>query len=72
MPLRPQGRHRVHVFIFRNEHKLLAASYNGDPQNEYLKFFRLGVDGVFSDFSNTAVAVRTAYLREMGVEPFVQ
>jgi glycerophosphoryl diester phosphodiesterase len=62
----------VHVFTFRNEHKYLAASYNGDPQNEYLKFFRLGVDGVFSDFSNTAFAARTAYLREMGVEPLVQ
>jgi len=36
------------------------------------KFFRLGVDGVFSDFSNTAVAARAAYLREMGVEPLVQ
>jgi glycerophosphoryl diester phosphodiesterase len=61
----------VHVFTFRNEHKYLAADYEGDPQNEFLKFFRLGVDGVFTDFSHTGVAARTAYLREMGVEPLV-
>ena len=62
----------VHVFTFRNEHKYLAASYDGDPVNEFLKFFRLGVDGVFTDFSNTGVVARTAYLREMGVEPLMQ
>ena len=55
----------VHVFTFRNEHKYLAADYDGDPQNEYLKFFRLGVDGVFTDFSNTGVIARTAYLHEL-------
>jgi glycerophosphoryl diester phosphodiesterase len=56
----------VHVFTFRNESKYLAADYKGDPQNEFLKFFGLGVDGVFTDFSNTGVAARTAYLRELG------
>jgi glycerophosphoryl diester phosphodiesterase len=56
----------VHVFTFRNEKKYLAADYNGDPQAEYLKFFRLGVDGVFTDFSNSAVTARTAYLKELG------
>jgi len=56
----------VHVFTFRNERKYLAADYEGDAQKEYLKFFRLGVDGVFTDFSNTAVIARTAYLRELG------
>jgi len=61
----------VHVFTFRNEHKYLAADYQGDPQNEFLKFFRLGVDGVFTDFSHTGVAARAAYLREMGIEPLV-
>jgi glycerophosphoryl diester phosphodiesterase len=55
----------VHVFTFRNERKYLAADYEGDAQSEYLKFFRLGVDGVFTDFSNTAVAARTAYLHEL-------
>jgi glycerophosphoryl diester phosphodiesterase len=56
----------VHVFTFRNERKYLAADYEGDAQKEYLKFFRLGVDGVFTDFSHTAATARTAYLRELG------
>ncbi|UVO40477.1 glycerophosphodiester phosphodiesterase [Bradyrhizobium arachidis] len=56
----------VHVFTFRNEKKYLAADYQADPVQEYLKFFRLGVDGVFTDFTHTGVAARTAYLRELG------
>jgi len=56
----------VHVFTFRNERKYLAADYDGDPQQEYLRFFRLGVDGVFTDFAPTAVTARNAYLRELG------
>jgi glycerophosphoryl diester phosphodiesterase len=56
----------VHVFTFRNEKKYLAANYNGDPNAEYLQFFRLGVDGVFTDFANTGFAARAAYLKELG------
>ncbi len=56
----------VHVFTFRNEKKYLAADYHNDPNLEYLKFFRLGVDGVFTDFTHTGVAARAAYLRELG------
>jgi glycerophosphoryl diester phosphodiesterase len=56
----------VHVFTFRNEKKYLAADYDGDPQKEYLKFFRLGVDGVFTDFTYAGVAARTAYLNALG------
>jgi len=56
----------VHVFTFRNEKKYLAADYRGDPSLEYLKFFRLGVDGVFTDFTHTGVTARTAYIRELG------
>ena len=56
----------VHVFTFRNEKKYLAADYRGDPGLEYLKFFRLGVDGVFTDFTHTGVGARAAYLRELG------
>ncbi|MGL6235054.1 MAG: glycerophosphodiester phosphodiesterase family protein [Segniliparus sp.] len=55
----------VHVYTFRNERKYLAGSYRGDPQAEYLQFFRLGVDGVFTDFTNTAVPARAAYLKEL-------
>ena len=53
----------VHVFTFRDEKKYLAADYGGDPAAEYAKFFRLGVDGVFTDFSNTGFAARAAFQR---------
>ncbi|MRR52539.1 MAG: glycerophosphodiester phosphodiesterase, partial [Rhodocyclaceae bacterium] len=56
----------VHVFTFRNEKRRLASSYMGDPQAEYLQFFGLGVDGVFSEFPDTAVMAREAYLRGGG------
>lgn len=48
----------VHPWTFRNEPMHLAADYGGDPLAEYLQFYRLGVDGVFSDFPDTAVAAR--------------
>lgn len=50
----------VHAFTFRNEKGTLASDYGGDPKKEYIQFFLLGVDGVFSDFSDTAVAGRAA------------
>lgn len=56
----------VHPYTFRNEQRRLASDYKGDPKNEYLAFYRLGVDGLFSDFADTAIAARTAYLKEMG------
>src|SRR5512139_197711 len=52
----------VHAFTFRNEKRHLAHNYEGDPQSEYLQFFRLGVDGVFSEFPDTALAARASYL----------
>ncbi|GAB2484259.1 glycerophosphodiester phosphodiesterase [Comamonas humi] len=55
----------VHVFTFRNEKKYLAGAYQGDPVQEYLAFYRAGVDGVFTDFANTGVAARTRYLDEL-------
>lgn len=54
----------VHPYTFRNEPRFLAADYQGDPQAEYLQFFKLGVDGLFSDFSDTAVKAREAFLRK--------
>lgn len=48
----------VHAYTFRNEPRRLASDYNGDPKAEYKKMFALGVDGVFSDFPDTAVAAR--------------
>ncbi|HET8708542.1 MAG TPA: glycerophosphodiester phosphodiesterase [Pseudomonadales bacterium] len=46
----------VHTWTFRNETFFLAADYAADPKKEYQQFFSLGVDGVFSDFPDTAVS----------------
>jgi len=56
----------VHPFTFRNESRRLASDYKGDPANEYLVFYRLGVDGVFTDFTDTALAARGAWMKEAG------
>ena len=46
----------VTPYTFRNEYIYLAQDYLGDPTAEYLQFFKLGVDGLFTDFPDTAVA----------------
>jgi glycerophosphoryl diester phosphodiesterase len=56
----------VHAYTFRNEKRRLTADAKGDPQAEYLQYYRLGLDGLFSDFADTAIAARSAYLKEMG------
>ena len=56
----------VHAYTFRNEQRRLAATFKGDPKAEYLPYYRLGIDGVFSDFADTALAARADYLKEMG------
>ncbi len=48
----------VHPYTFRDEPVFLAPDYALDPVREYLQFFALGVDGVFSDFGDTAVRAR--------------
>jgi len=52
----------VHPYTFRNEQKRLNSSYAGNPINEYLTFYDLGVDGLFSDFADTAFAARAMFL----------
>jgi glycerophosphoryl diester phosphodiesterase len=52
----------VHPFTFRNEQRRLASDDKGNPINEYLRFYELGVDGLFSDFADTAFAARTMFL----------
>lgn len=54
----------VHPYTFRNEPRYLAPEYKGDPEAEYIQFFKLGVDGVFSDFSDTAVKARDKFLKQ--------
>jgi glycerophosphoryl diester phosphodiesterase len=51
----------VHTWTFRNEQKRLVSDYAGNPVNEYLQFYRLGIDGVFSDFADTAVVARVLF-----------
>ena len=49
---------QVFTWTFRNEPKRLASSFKGDPAAEYKAFYELGVDGLFSDFPDTAVKAR--------------
>jgi glycerophosphoryl diester phosphodiesterase len=56
----------VHAFTFRNEKRRLSASYQGDPKQEYLQYYALGLDGLFTAFTDTALAARAEYLRSVG------
>jgi glycerophosphoryl diester phosphodiesterase len=48
----------VHTWTFRNERQYLGSEYGENPLKEYLQFFCLGIDGLFSDFPDTAVSAR--------------
>ncbi|MBE9057815.1 glycerophosphodiester phosphodiesterase [Sphaerospermopsis sp. LEGE 08334] len=50
----------VHAWTFRNENYFLPLDFQDNPQEEYKLFFELGIDGVFSDFIDTAVNARAA------------
>lgn len=45
-------------YTFRSELTRLASDDKGDPKAEYRRFYEAGVDGVFSDFPDAAVAAR--------------
>ena len=49
---------KIHTWTFRKEEQYLAPDYNKNSQAEYEQFFKLGIDGVFSDFPDIAVDVR--------------
>ena len=51
----------VHPYTFRNEPKRLAFDYGDNPIEEYLRFYEAGVDGLFSDFAETAFAARELF-----------
>ncbi len=61
----------VHVWTMRNENNFLPANLrvgddvasHGDAMAELLAFFDAGVDGVFSDFTQTAVQARRQWLQ---------
>jgi len=49
----------VHTWTFRDD--AFPSGYPGGPVEEYLAFYRLGIDGVFSDFPDTAFASREIF-----------
>ncbi len=55
---------KVHIWTMRNDAPYLDPYYNGDAVAEYLDVFRMGVDGVFTDFADTGVAAREKFLKE--------
>ncbi len=62
----------VHAFTFRDENQFLPADYRigtdpnakGDAFSEYARFFDIGVDGVFADYTDTAIEARDLYYDE--------
>ncbi len=52
----------VHPYTFRNEPSRVGPGFFGNPVAEYLAFYEAGVDGLFSDFADTAVAARVMFL----------
>lgn len=60
----------VHPYTFRNENVFLPTSLQkpglpsdyGDAFAEYAAFYAAGVDGLFSDNPDTAVAARSDFL----------
>ncbi len=48
----------VHPYTFRSDPYFLYGMFDNNPYLEYQTFFDLGVDGVFSDFPDTARLVR--------------
>ena len=49
----------VHTWTFRDD--AFPTGYPGGPVDEYLAFYELGIDGVFSDFPDTAWAAREIF-----------
>jgi len=67
----------VHAYTLRNENAFLDPRHRrgddprayGDAFGEYFRCYRMGVDGVFTDNADTAVAARTEFLRECSTAP---
>jgi glycerophosphoryl diester phosphodiesterase len=59
---------KVHPYTFRSESKYLLSNYKNDPENEYLRFYELGVDGLFTDFPDAAVKARKTYLAKLSAK----
>ncbi|NHN26386.1 glycerophosphodiester phosphodiesterase [Flavobacterium jejuense] len=48
----------VHAYTFRNESRRLLSNYHNNPILEYQAFYNLGLDGLFTDFTDTALLAR--------------
>jgi glycerophosphoryl diester phosphodiesterase len=59
---------KIHSWTFRNEQSQLLSNYGGHPAKEYLQFYNLGIDGVFSDYPDTAFASRELFRLQTGEE----
>lgn len=53
---------KVHPYTFRSDQEFLAPEYTSYAEKEYMQFYALGVDGVFSDFADQAVKAREKWL----------
>ncbi|MFL5204574.1 MAG: glycerophosphodiester phosphodiesterase family protein, partial [Microvirga sp.] len=49
---------QVFTWTFRSEPKRLTSDFKGEPAAEYKAYYALGVDGLFSDFTDHAVKAR--------------
>ena len=59
---------KVHPYTFRKEARYLNKAYQNDAKKEFIQFFELGVDGVFTDFSDLAVAAKKTFLQTKPME----
>lgn len=50
---------KVHAYTFRNEDVFLPNHLQRNPEAEYRIFYQMGIDGVFSDYPDTAIQVRS-------------
>lgn len=62
----------VHAYTFRNEKFFLSPLFKKNPMAEYHYFFRLGLDGVFSDFPGTARKAVTSFQHRTTTKPTSQ
>ncbi len=56
---------KVHPYTFRSEKQYLLRDYKESSTAEYIQFFKLGVDGLFTDFSDDAVKAWNQYSMEL-------
>ena len=60
-----RGLRRPHVDVPQRAAAGSPSDYDGDPKDEYKLFYALGIDGLFSDFPDTAVAARDEFFAEL-------